>query len=254
MLMDIYFWVGTAMVGSAFGSFATLLIYRLPRGEDVIVRRSECTACHHRLGLLERFPIFSWFWLRGRCRYCGTVYGMRYVLIEIVCTGLFLLSAALWGFTWIGLIMALSVFIFLVMLVIDLEWKIIPDSLQIALFVLGVIYSFLQDRALTELLLFSVFMGVGSYGLRALFLWLRKKEALGLGDVKFFMVAGCFLTLELLPAFLLLSGLFGTVFGFLWQYWMREARFPFAPALVVALYLCISFPELFHLFPYAYLG
>lgn len=69
--------------GLIIGSFATALVYRLPRGLDWVSARSRCPSCGHVLGVPDLVPVFSWLFLRGRCRHCGTKIPARYPLIEL---------------------------------------------------------------------------------------------------------------------------------------------------------------------------
>lgn len=82
------------LLGSAFGSFASAIAYRLPRKQSFITGRSACPSCGHALGALDLFPVLSWLWLRGRCRYCRVRYGVSYLLLEM-CLGLSFAAAFL---------------------------------------------------------------------------------------------------------------------------------------------------------------
>ncbi|MCB1538670.1 MAG: prepilin peptidase [Alphaproteobacteria bacterium] len=70
-------------LGLCLGSFATALVYRLPRGLNWTTERSRCPSCGHALGVPDLVPVFSWLFLRGRCRHCGTRIPARYPLIEL---------------------------------------------------------------------------------------------------------------------------------------------------------------------------
>jgi prepilin signal peptidase PulO-like enzyme (type II secretory pathway) len=80
-------------LGLIFGSFLTAVTYRVPRGLDWVSARSKCTACGHALGVLDLIPVFSWLFLRGKCRHCGVKISARYPLIELS-TGLVFMVAA----------------------------------------------------------------------------------------------------------------------------------------------------------------
>lgn len=71
------------ILGACLGSFMTALAYRLPRGLDWVSDRSRCTSCGHALGMPDLVPIFSWVFLRGRCRHCGADVSARYPAIEL---------------------------------------------------------------------------------------------------------------------------------------------------------------------------
>lgn len=72
------------MIGIYFGSFFTLATYRLPKKEDITHKHSYCPNCNHKLGILDLVPVFSYLFLRGKCRYCKQPIGIRYFLFEIL--------------------------------------------------------------------------------------------------------------------------------------------------------------------------
>lgn len=75
--------------GAIVGSFINVVVYRLPRGLNVVTPPSSCPACGTRLTWRENFPIFGWLWLRGRCRFCRTAVSAEYPIIEAVVAALF---------------------------------------------------------------------------------------------------------------------------------------------------------------------
>ena len=127
----------TAALGLIFGSFGTVVAYRVPRGESVVTGRSKCPSCGHTITALENIPFFSYVFLRGRCRNCGVRISPRYPLIELATGVLFALAAAKFGwsietFAYAGLFWAL-----VVLTVIDLNHRTLPDVITLPLFVLG---------------------------------------------------------------------------------------------------------------------
>ena len=72
------------VLGALVGSFTNVLIYRLPRKENIAFPPSHCPHCDHRLGVLDLFPILSWLALRGKCRYCGKPIKARYPIVELI--------------------------------------------------------------------------------------------------------------------------------------------------------------------------
>ena len=70
------------IIGTLFGSFFTLAIYRIPRKQDIVKTRSYCPTCKHKLGFFDCFPILSYVSTIGRCRYCKKPISIRYPLIE----------------------------------------------------------------------------------------------------------------------------------------------------------------------------
>lgn len=78
-------------LGGNIGSFLNVLVYRLPRGLDVISSRSRCPDCGTAIAGRDNIPIFGWLFLGGRCRACGVEISGEYVRVEAASAGIFLL-------------------------------------------------------------------------------------------------------------------------------------------------------------------
>ncbi len=87
------------IIGTLFGSFYTLAVYRIPKRQDIVKTHSYCPNCNHKLGFLDLLPIISYIALRGKCRYCKEKIRPRYLILEILSGGLFLLLAILMNLT-----------------------------------------------------------------------------------------------------------------------------------------------------------
>lgn len=81
------------IMGTVFGSFFTLAVYRIPLKQNITYERSYCPQCNHRLEFLDLIPVFSYILLGGRCRYCKEKIRPRYLILEITSGIIFLLFA-----------------------------------------------------------------------------------------------------------------------------------------------------------------
>lgn len=81
--MDLILYVLLFCMGALFGSFFTLAVYRIPLKQDITHTRSYCPNCNHKLGFWDMIPIFSYIFLRGKCRYCKEKIRIRYLLLEV---------------------------------------------------------------------------------------------------------------------------------------------------------------------------
>lgn len=97
MNLILYFMI--FIMGSVFGSFFSLAVYRLPRKENITYVRSHCTSCNHKLNLFDLIPIWSYLFLGGKCRYCGEKIRPRYLLLEVFSGSVFVLIALSVGIT-----------------------------------------------------------------------------------------------------------------------------------------------------------
>jgi leader peptidase (prepilin peptidase)/N-methyltransferase len=232
------------LLGLAFGSFLNVCLSRWPQGESVVQPRSHCRNCAHTLPWWENLPLFSWLALGGRCRICRTRIGWRYPLVELVVGVLWAVSA--WqafvlsadsasppAFYYYALAPALGNFTFYWLLValafLDAENLWLPDRLTLPGIALGFFFTVLgaalgaatpignqqgsmkfaaQAAAFGSVL--SILAAAALILLIRLAYWLiRRREGIGLGDVKLMALLAAWLGL---PGALLAFGL-GVVLG-----------------------------------------
>ena len=91
--MDIFFYIIIFIMGITFGSFYTLAVYRIPKGQDITHTHSYCPNCNHKLGILDLIPVLSYIFLGAKCRYCKQKIRPRYFILEII-SGLFFVTMA----------------------------------------------------------------------------------------------------------------------------------------------------------------
>lgn len=87
------FYLFIFIIGTVFGSFFTLAVYRIPLHQNITHERSYCPKCNHKLSFWDMIPIFSYIFLGGKCRYCKEKIRIRYLLLEILTGTIFLLFA-----------------------------------------------------------------------------------------------------------------------------------------------------------------
>jgi len=222
--------------GLIFGSFANVLVYRLPRGESIITPGSHCPSCGHALAWFENIPLISWLSLKGHCRHCGLAIPARYPLLES-CMGL------TWGYmAWhfggsLELVMALTFSMMLWVLTwIDLETGLLPDVITLPGIGIGIVFGMAAGH-----LMGSVMGAVAGYGVfwliaKAFFL-LTGREGMGYGDFKLLAMLGAFLGWQALPLIVFLSSLCGAIIGSLYLLLARkhaDTQIPFGPYLAAS--------------------
>lgn len=243
----------------SLGSFATALVWRVPRGvpwtfakwrkEGRTFERSSCPSCGAVLKIPDLVPLLSWAFLRGKCRYCNAAIGWRYPLIEVGVLIGSLGAYAAWGFNPETFIIMAGLPILVALIAIDLDHMVLPDQLVFPLFLMGFLFFFYAEgyrtilsdfatgalpRALAGAVLYAGIAWLTGFILSRIL----KGDVLGMGDIKFFGVAGVWLGIESLPAFFIYSGFFGVAFGVLWQMKTGRRLFPFGPAVILSLYIC----------------
>ncbi|GAA5514117.1 hypothetical protein Dcar01_02869 [Deinococcus carri] len=150
MSLDLLLVVFAGVLGLLVGSFSNVLIWRLPRGENVAFPPSHCPQCDHRLAPRDLVPLGAWLSLGGKCRYCRAPIKTRYPLVEGL-TGLgYAVIAALFPFTTYGA-GTLGLFVLFTLLLvasaIDLDTYTIPDELTLPGVALGLAFAALNTRS-----------------------------------------------------------------------------------------------------------
>jgi leader peptidase (prepilin peptidase)/N-methyltransferase len=125
--------------GALWGSFLNVVIARVPLRESVVTPRSRCPSCKAPIGARDNVPIASWLWLRGKCRRCRASISPRYPFVELL--GALAAAGSVARFGWS--FAALELFVFILVLIaisfIDLDWFLVPDSLNVALAASGLL-------------------------------------------------------------------------------------------------------------------
>ena len=137
------------VLGAAVGSFLNVVADRLPLGSSIIFPASHCPECKYRLSSKDNIPIFSYLWLKGRCRNCGAAIPKRLFWVELGMGFLFAFLYWHYGFAWELAYAAIFCCIFVVLLVIDLEKGLLPNKivypgvvLILALAIAGTVFGF----------------------------------------------------------------------------------------------------------------
>ncbi len=131
----------------------------------------------------------------------------------------------------------------MIMIVADLEHFIIPDCVHVILLPLACAYHYINNTLNPDILWGFLLMTGLALLLHYGYSKFRGRTMLGYGDVKFFAIVGVWLDFSAIPVFLLISGILGILLGLLWRAIGKGAVFPFGPALAIALFICVIYPD-----------
>lgn len=95
-ISNIFYLIYFGTFGAFLGSFVNVVIIRMGEGKSVIFPPSSCPYCHHRLSVVDLIPVFSWFLLFGKCRYCNAPISIQYPIVEFLTAVLLAYNAHLW--------------------------------------------------------------------------------------------------------------------------------------------------------------
>jgi len=240
------------LVGLAFGSFANVLIRRLPRGESIIKPPSHCPSCKETIKFYDNIPLFSYINLRARCRYCGIKIPFRYFIVELLTGCLFLALFLKFGFSILMPFYTVFAFVMLVHAFIDFDNFLLLDRLNISLGIIGILMLILFPQiGVIESIVGSVFGG--GLLLLAYFIgiMLFKKKGMGFGDIKTAVVCGFFLGPVGIIYMLIISAFIGLFWGVSILLLKREnKKIPFgvmmATASIIVIFLKNYFDRLLY--------
>jgi leader peptidase (prepilin peptidase)/N-methyltransferase len=187
--------------GLIFGSFATVLAHRIPRGEPFVAGRSRCPGCGEAIAAYDNVPVVSWLMLRGRCRHCGERISARYPLTELAMAVLFAATVVILGTDEVGeLALGLCLCALLVIVTLtDLERRVIPNAVLVAGAIAAVAIAAVADPVSLEARAIAALAAGGALFLVAL----AYPRGMGMGDVKLAAVMGLYLGRAVAPAMLI---------------------------------------------------
>lgn len=143
---EVLLYVFVGLYGLVIGSFLNVCIFRIPKGEGVVLKRSHCMNCGYELQWYDLIPLFSYIGLRGRCRKCKQHISLQYPLIEALNALLYVAVFLADSFTWQAVLDAFFVSALIVVSVIDFRTMKIPIPLIQFIGVLGIINIALNYR------------------------------------------------------------------------------------------------------------
>jgi leader peptidase (prepilin peptidase)/N-methyltransferase len=235
-------WLLPVIVAPFIGSFAGVVIRRLPAEQPVIFARSQCEACGHVLDPRELIPLVSVAMLGGRCRWCGARIAFTHLAVELA----FLVIAA-WVViaeadvlaAWVGCALGWTL---VTLAWIDWEHMLLPDALTLPLILAGLGATALQDpSATTE---HAAAAAAGYLAFRALeiaYRRLRGRDGLGQGDAKLMAAAGAWLGLAPLPTVTFMAAIVGLAITAglrtAGQAMHRGSAIPLGPGLCAAIWV-----------------
>ena len=234
------FYLLWTLLGLCVGSFCNVLIFRLPKGEEFVKTPSHCMACGHRLRWFELVPVVSWLAQGGKCRACGVKLSAQYPIVEALNGGAWLLAAWLFRGDAVRAVLYSALFSLLtVVAVIDWRTFEIPNGVNLAIFLLGVV-QLVADRRNWALYL----IGMCSVSLLFLLLWfITHGNGLGMGDVKLMAAAGLLLGWPRILLAMILGSVSGAIIHTIRMRRGAGRKLAFGPYLSAGIWVAALFGE-----------
>lgn len=229
------------LFGIVIGSFLNVCISRIPEDLSIVSPGSRCPRCLKPIKPYDNIPVFSWLILRGKCRNCGLPISPMYPLVELATGLIFVLTYYEYGIGLLALKWLIFSCLIIVLVVTDFRVRLLPDLINFPGMAMGIVLAFrvpISDstaglvfyligfrkfRLQTDLF-FNVLSAVLGALLGSLLLWgaaavyklLRKRDGMGMGDVKMMAMVGAFLGPRATFLTILVGTLLGSVIGISW--------------------------------------
>ena len=251
--------------GLLVGSFLNAVIYRLKENKTILFDRSICPSCKHKLKALDLVPVFSFIFLKGRCRYCHQKISWQYPLVELATGTMFLLifnflplkagfkqfstlnSQVLVNLIYLWFISSFLLIIF----IYDLKYWLIPDEMIyssiILVFLYHIYFLLLGNETIIFFLKNYLFAGAISAFFFFAIWFVSKGKWMGFGDVKLAFLIGLFLGPQAALIALFSAFFMGAIIGLgliVFQGKKLKSQIPFAPFLVFGAFLAQFFSKL----------
>ena len=237
------------LIGSLFGSFANVSIYRLPLEKSVVGGRSYCPKCKKKIVWYDNIPIISYLLISGKCRKCKKSISTQYPIVEFLHIISFIIIYFLFGVTTTSLLLMILALTFIIIFFIDLKHYIIPNILTFPLMALGFIKSF--DPNLNSLfpnyinsLAGGIFGYVIIWSIIFFYKQVKNKEGMGLGDAKLLAVIGFWFGWVAIPFVIFSSSIVALILvvpSLLNKTRKFSSQIPFGPYIVIGCILYVIF-------------
>ncbi len=240
--------------GLVIGCFLNVCICRIPQKQSIIRPPSRCNSCGTTLRPLDLVPVFSFVFLRGKCRYCGEKVSAVNPIVEVITAAVFVVLYLKYSLTVEFIAMALLSCILICIAFIDAEYRIIPNGFIITGLISG-----------SALFLYNLFYPVDMFGDRVWFnpilgfivgtsfllmvslvgmLVYKSDDAMGMGDIKLFAVIGLFLGWRMTIISLMLSvfsAAIGCVLLIILKKNNRKSTIAFGPYIAIGTFITIIY-------------
>lgn len=236
-VIEIFLYIFFFVFGLLFGSFANVVIYRLPQGKSVVRPRSSCQQCGAMIKWYDNIPVLSWIFLKGKCRSCQTKISWRYPFVELLTGLLFMMSYHYAGLNYTLVEYLVFSFSLVVCSFIDFDHMILPDEFTLSGIVIGLLGAWLNpDRNFLDAFIGVLIGGGFLWAMAYVYYLLTKNEGMGGGDIKLLAWIGAVLGWKAVPFVVMSSAIIGSVVGLIMARKGKDGlktAIPFGPYLAL---------------------
>ncbi len=224
---------------------------------NLVVPRSRCGHCGHKISALENIPLLSYIFLRGKCSSCGTPISLQYPLVELFTGVISLIIALHFGVTQQTAFALIFSWSLIAASGIDIGHKLLPDSITLPLMWLGILLGFFNVFIDLETSVIGAMAGYMSlWSVYIVFKVITGKEGMGHGDFKLLAMLGAWMGWKMLFVIILTSSLVGAIVGLSMialKKTSRGTQIPFGPYLAAAGWISLLYGEQLNHFYFSFI-
>lgn len=238
IIADIF----VVILGLCIGSFLNCVVYRLEQNKSFLKGRSFCPACKHELCWKDLFPVASWIFLGGKCRYCKEKISVQYPVVEIITGVIFLLISLQTTNYSLQTIINLAFWFYLassliIIFIYDLKHYLIPDKVLLPAIIIAFLFQVLNYKLQTTNYILAVAIAFGFF----FALWaISRGQWMGFGDVKLAILLGLILGFPNIIVGLFLAFFIGSIIGIILMAAKKKQmknQLPFGPFLIIGTFI-----------------
>lgn len=226
MFIGFIFYFFVFIFGLCIGSFLNCVIYRLEQKKK-ITGRSFCPHCKHTLSWQDLFPIFSFLFLKGKCRHCHEKISIQYPLVELATGLIFILIFNQYSMLDTLYLLIISCFL-IIIFIYDLKHYLIPDKILFPAIIIALIYNLINLQHILN----NLWAVIVASGFLLIIFLISKGRAMGFGDVKLAVLMGLLLGMPDVLVALFLAFFFGAIIGLILMAFKKKSlksEIPFWP-------------------------
>lgn len=230
------------LFGIVFGSFFNVCIYRIPKGENIAFPPSHCGKCEKELKWYDLFPIISYIFLKGKCRYCKDKISIRYPIVELLTGVVYVILFYKFGLTIEFIKYVVLISLLIIAAFIDFDTMEVYFSLSLVGLAGGIIFSIVSiiQGALVKDIVVSITIPLIIFGM--LIFFTRKIQGMGTGDLEILIIISLYVNCKIIIATIMFSIVMGGIVSIiLISKGKRKIHIPFVPFIALGTFIAVMY-------------
>lgn len=240
----IIFYAIVLLTGLCIGSFLNVVICRLPQDESLVKGASHCVKCGKKIKSYDLIPLFSWIFLKGRCRNCGERISARYPAVELLNALIYIITFLVMDFNVNSIILCFFFSALIAIAFIDFDTLEINLSLLVFIGILAIISAlFTKNLTILQRISGALLISVPFFMIGEISAEIIKKNTgerirgIELGDTLLMLVSGFLIGNKAIVVAAFSGIILAAIGGLIQKKISGESKFAFGPYLSMGLFV-----------------